>query len=183
MPPNGGDQASALQTGSPLAANRAADPGRGSARQAAPLAYDSRLNALPSSSDKSSLANAEPITSGPNISDFEQRGRASWYGRGFHGRKTASGEKYNMNALTAAHRTLPLASFVRVTNQTNQKSVIVKINDRGPYAKGRVIDLSYAAATMLGMRGAGVGSVKIEGLTPQEARAAREQLAMNSAAQ
>lgn len=176
MPPSGGDQASALKTGTQLAS---ANPGRGSGRLAAPLAYDSRLNALPSSasnsSDTSSLANAAPITAGPNIGDFEQQGRASWYGRGFHGRKTASGERYDMHALTAAHRTLPLASWVRVTNQANNKSVVVKINDRGPYARGRVIDLSYAAAAVLGMRGAGVGKVKIEGLTQQEARAAQEQ--------
>ena len=173
MPPSGSDQASALKTGSQLTT---ANPGRGPARVAAPLAYDSQLNALPSSasnsSDTSSLANAEPITAGPDVSDFEQQGRASWYGRGFHGRKTASGERYDMHALTAAHRTLPLASWVRVTNESNHKTVVVKINDRGPYARGRVIDLSYAAAAILGMRGAGVGKVKIEGLSAQEARAA-----------
>ena len=101
-----------------------------------------------------------------------QVGRASWYGTMFQGRKTASGEKFDTNAMTAAHRTLPLGSWVRVTNLKNQRSVVVKINDRGPYARGRVIDLSYAAAAVLGMRGAGVGKVKIEGLTPQEARAA-----------
>jgi rare lipoprotein A len=177
MPPSASDQASALKTGSQLStANNAANSGRGPARLAAPLAYDSRLNTLPSSasnsSDTSSLANAEPITAGPDVSDFQQQGRASWYGRGFHGRKTASGERYDMHALTAAHRTLPLASWVRVTNEANQKTVVVKINDRGPYARGRVIDLSYAAAAVLGMRGAGVGKVKIEGLTQQEARAA-----------
>jgi rare lipoprotein A len=177
MPPSGGDQASALKTGTQVAKAGAASSNRSTA--AAPLAYDSRLNALPSSarnsSDKSSLANAEPITAGPNVGDFEQQGSASWYGRGFHGRKTASGERYDMHALTAAHRTLPLASFVRVTNQDNHKSVVVKINDRGPYARNRVIDLSYAAAAALGMRSAGVGKVKIEGLTQQEARLAREQ--------
>ncbi|WP_062082261.1 septal ring lytic transglycosylase RlpA family protein [Caballeronia udeis] len=177
MPPSGGDQASALRTGAQSGtASNAANSGRGSAGLAAPLAYDSRLNALPpsasNSSDKSSLANAEPITAGPDVSDFEQQGRASWYGRGFHGRKTASGERYDMHALTAAHRTLPLASWVRVTNEANHKTVVVKINDRGPYARGRVIDLSYAAAAVLGMRGAGVGKVKIEGLTPEEGRAA-----------
>jgi rare lipoprotein A len=173
MPPSGNDQASALKTGSQLTT---ANPDRAPTRVAAPLAYDSQLNALPSSagnsSDTSSLANAEPITAGPDVSDFEQQGRASWYGRGFHGRKTASGERYDMHALTAAHRTLPLASWVRVTNESNHKTVVVKINDRGPYARGRVIDLSYAAAAILGMRGAGVGKVKIEGLSPQEARSA-----------
>ncbi|GGD96323.1 hypothetical protein GCM10010985_58710 [Caballeronia grimmiae] len=142
-----------------------------------PLAFDSRLNALPAQdADKGrSLADAEPITAGPDVGNFEQKGKASWYGRLFHGRKTASGEKFNMNAMTAAHRTLPLASWVRVTNESNHKTVVVKINDRGPYVGNRVIDLSYAAASALGMRGVGTQKVKIEGLTQQEARAAREQ--------
>ncbi len=147
-----------------------------SARSTAPLAFDTKLNAVPDDhADKGqSLSDAEPITSGPDASNFEQKGRASWYGRMFHGRKTASGEKYNMNAMTAAHRTLPLASWVRVTNEANHKSVVVKINDRGPYAKGRVIDLSYAAAAKLGMRSAGTQKVKIEGLSQEEARGERE---------
>lgn len=80
-----------------------------------------------------------------------------------------------MNAMTAAHRTLPLASWVRVTNEANHKTVVVKINDRGPYVRGRVIDLSYAAASALDMSSSGTQKVKIEGLTQQEARAAREQ--------
>ncbi|SAL16512.1 RlpA-like lipoprotein [Caballeronia sordidicola] len=178
MPPTGVDQASALKTGAQVASSTAT-PKFSSARVSAPLAYDSQLNSVPSatskSSDASTLANAEPITAGPNIGEFEQQGRASWYGRGFHGRKTASGERYDMHAMTAAHRTLPLASWVRVTNESNQKSVVVKINDRGPYVGNRVIDLSYAAAAALGMRSSGVGKVKIEGLTQQEARLAREQ--------
>ncbi|CDY78058.1 rare lipoprotein A [Caballeronia glathei] len=154
----------------------------GNARPVAPLAYDSKLNTVPDAKpDAPSLADAEPITSGPNIGDFEQQGRASWYGKPFHGRKTASGERYNMHALTAAHRTLPLASWVRVTNTANHKTVVVKINDRGPYARGRVIDLSYAAAAALGMRGAGTEKVKIEGLTQKEARVAREQYASDDA--
>ncbi|SAK88743.1 RlpA-like lipoprotein [Caballeronia arationis] len=154
------------------------------AHAVAPLAYESKLNSTPAApaqtEDSKSLADAEPITSGPNVGNFEQQGRASWYGRPFHGRKTASGERYDMHALTAAHRTLPLASWVRVTNTANQKVVVVKINDRGPYARGRVIDLSYAAAAALGMRGAGTEKVKIEGLTQQEARVARAQYASDS---
>jgi rare lipoprotein A len=147
------------------------------ARSPAPLAFDNHLSSLPDdkSAQGKSLADAEPITSGPDASDFEQKGRASWYGRMFHGRKTASGEKFNMNAMTAAHRTLPLASWVRVTNEANHKTVVVKINDRGPYVKGRVIDLSYAAAAKLGMRSDGTQKVKIEGLSQQEARDAREE--------
>jgi rare lipoprotein A len=128
------------------------------------------------------LADAKPITDdGSGISDFEQTGRASWYGRGFHGRRTANGERYDMHAMTAAHRTLPLGSYVRVTNPATSRSVIVRINDRGPYARGRVIDLSMAAASALDMRHAGTARVKIEGLSPQEARAElNETLASNS---
>ena len=129
-----------------------------------------------------SLADAQPLTDdGSGMSDFHQTGRASWYGRGFHGRRTANGERYDMHALTAAHRTLPLGSYVRVTNPATSRSVVVRINDRGPYARGRVIDLSMAAATALDMRHTGTARVQIEGLTQQEARAARnEMLASNS---
>lgn len=84
-----------------------------------------------------------------------QVGEASWYGPGFHGRKTASGDTFNMHALSAAHRTLPLPSYVRVTNTRNGMSVIVKINDRGPFHGNRIIDLSYAAAKVLGIKGTG----------------------------
>lgn len=84
-----------------------------------------------------------------------QLGMASWYGPGFHGRKTASGDRFNMHALSAAHRTLPLPSYVRVTNTSNGMSVIVKVNDRGPYHSNRIIDLSYAAANVLGIQGTG----------------------------
>ncbi|NPT33848.1 septal ring lytic transglycosylase RlpA family protein [Paraburkholderia xenovorans] len=130
----------------------------------------------------SALADAKPLTDeGSGVSDFHQTGRASWYGRGFHGRRTANGERYDMHALTAAHRTLPLGSYVRVTNPATSRSVVVRINDRGPYARGRVIDLSMAAAAVLDMRHAGTARVEIEGLTQQEARAARdEMLASNS---
>jgi rare lipoprotein A len=180
MPPNGGNLAS---TANAQRTAGASAPRLSLGATAAPLAYDSKLNSLPgagANAPASPLADAEPIIDGPNIADFEQQGRASWYGRAFHGRKTASGERFNMNALTAAHRTLPLASWVRVTNQENNKSVVVKITDRGPYARGRIIDLSYAAAAVIGMRGAGTSKVKIEGLTQQQARAAREQLASNN---
>lgn len=89
-------------------------------------------------------------------------GRASWYGPGFHGRRTANGERYNQNALTAAHRHLRFGTKVRVTNLRNGRSVVVRINDRGPYAKGRVIDLSAAAAQTIGMIEMGVAPVSIE---------------------
>ncbi len=91
-----------------------------------------------------------------------QVGYASWYGPKFHGRKTASGEPYNMHALTAAHKSLPFGTLVRVTNLENGKSVVVRINDRGPYVAGRIIDLSYAAAKKIGLDKIGVAKVRLE---------------------
>lgn len=93
-----------------------------------------------------------------------QYGKASYYGDEFHGRKTASGEIFNKWDYTCAHKTLPFGSKVKVTNLKNNKSVIVKINDRGPFVKGRIIDLSYAAAKKIGMIRYGVVKVKIEKL-------------------
>ncbi|UKP00050.1 septal ring lytic transglycosylase RlpA family protein [Nostoc sp. UHCC 0870] len=90
------------------------------------------------------------------------QGIASFYGRGFHGRPTATGERFNSEAMTAAHRSLPFGTRVRVTNTRNGRSVVVRINDRGPYIRGRVIDLSTGAARMIGMIGSGVAPVKIE---------------------
>jgi len=92
---------------------------------------------------------------------YVEVGIASWYGPGFHGKKTASGEFYNMYKLTAAHKTLPLGTYVKVINLENGKSVVVKINDRGPFVSGRIIDLSYAAAKKIGMLGKGTAKVKI----------------------
>jgi rare lipoprotein A len=91
-----------------------------------------------------------------------QKGLASWYGPDFHGKLTSNKEIYNMHALTAAHKTLPFGTYVRVTNLNNGKSAVVRINDRGPFVKGRIIDLSYAAAKKLGMDIAGVAPVKIK---------------------
>ena len=95
-----------------------------------------------------------------------QTGKASWYGDPHHGRKTASGEVFDMYALTAAHRTLPLGSRVRVTNLANGKSVVVRINDRGPFHSERIIDLSYAAAYRLGYVTAGSARVEVERVNP-----------------
>jgi rare lipoprotein A len=147
----------------------------------APQSFGSGLNNTPQAADqKGKLADAEPLTDGPNVGDFHQTGRASWYGRGFHGRKTANGERFDMHALTAAHRTLPLGSYVRVTNPATNDSVVVKINDRGPYARGRILDLSYAAAKVLHLARLGTGRVQIEGLTQREAKAEmKEMLASN----
>jgi rare lipoprotein A len=104
-----------------------------------------------------------------HASRFRQLGIASWYGHGFHGRRTANGEHFDMYAMTAAHRTLPLGAYVRVTSLATSKSVIVRINDRGPFARGRIIDLSYLAATELGMHRAGVAKVAIERVDKPEA--------------
>jgi len=93
--------------------------------------------------------------------EIYQRGKATWYGGRFHGRKTASGEKFDKGALTAAHKKLPFGTKVRVENQANGRSVVVRINDRGPYGKGRVIDVSEAAAQKLGMIKRGVAPVTI----------------------
>lgn len=93
---------------------------------------------------------------------FRQTGMATWYGKRFHGRRTASGERYDMHALTAAHRTLPLGACVRVTAFGGARSVVVRINDRGPFVRGRIIDLSYAAAQALGLGSAGKAQVTLE---------------------
>ncbi len=96
------------------------------------------------------------------VRKFSQTGMASWYGRQFHGRKTASGDTFDMYAMTAAHRSLPLNCYIRVTNKDNGKSVVVKVNDRGPFHGNRVLDLSYGAANKLGITNRGTGNVTIE---------------------
>ena len=96
-----------------------------------------------------------------NSNGFSQEGIASWYGTKFHGRKTSSGEPYNMYAMTAAHKTLPLPTYVEVTHKENGRKVILKVNDRGPFHEGRIIDLSYAAARKLGITATGTGPVSL----------------------
>jgi rare lipoprotein A len=100
------------------------------------------------------------------LEPFRQRGVASWYGRRFHGRRTASGEPYDMYAMSAAHPTLPIPSYARVTRRSNGQSVVVRINDRGPFLHGRIIDLSYAAALKLGYIDKGSAEVEVEQLLP-----------------
>jgi rare lipoprotein A len=102
---------------------------------------------------------------------FRERGIASWYGKEFHGKKTSSGEIYDMFAMTGAHKTLPLGTYVRVKHLQNGKKVNVRINDRGPFIRGRVIDLSYVAAKEMGLVGPGTGPVEIVALgMPKETR-------------
>ena len=100
----------------------------------------------------------------PDSYGFVQYGKASWYGKKFHGRRTSSGEIYDMHKMTAAHKILPLGTYVKVTNLANEKYAIVRINDRGPFMKGRIIDLSYAVAKKLDVIGPGVVDVKIVAL-------------------
>lgn len=102
----------------------------------------------------------------PTSAGYVQRGVASWYGPDFHGLATSSGERYDMNAMTAAHTTLPLPTWVEVTNLENGKHVVVKVNDRGPFVKNRLIDLSFAAATALDMVGTGTTRVEVRTVAP-----------------
>jgi rare lipoprotein A len=106
-----------------------------------------------------------PATS---LRPYKERGIASWYGKKFHNGKTATGETYDMYSMTAAHPTLPLPSYARVTNVANGKSVVVRVNDRGPFHPGRVIDLSYAAAYRLGIAQKGSGEVDVESILPSD---------------
>lgn len=138
-----------------------------------PPASDPSAPAVPTASDATPRAPAAPRESAPlpaapedgnkllageALKEFEQ-GKASWYGPRFNGRRTASGERYNMNELTAAHKTLPFGTLVRVRSLVNGKEVDVRITDRGPFSRGRVIDLSRAAAEAIGMLGLGVKDV------------------------
>lgn len=131
---------------------------------------------------KDAVPKIEPITKAGNKSPYTQFGKtyyvlnssqgfretgiASWYGSKFHGRRTSNGDVYNMYAMTAAHKTLPIPTYVRVTNQENRRSVIVRVNDRGPFHESRIIDLSYVAALKLGFAANGTAKVSVEALNP-----------------
>ena len=145
---------------------------------------------LPSSPDGIADARprSEPLNPGANspysvlgrkyvpyqsLTPYRQRGIASWYGRKFHGKRTSSGERYDMYAMTAAHTILPIPSYARVTNLSNGRSVVVRINDRGPFHSDRIIDLSYAAAYKLGYVNAGSTHVEVEAILPRGSAAAR----------
>lgn len=105
---------------------------------------------------------------------YRETGRASWYGKKFHGRRTANGETYDMFLMTAAHKTLPIPSYARVTSKANGRSVVVRINDRGPFHPGRIVDLSYAAAARLDLLHHGSADVLLEVLTPEQGKEALE---------
>lgn len=133
----------------------------------------------------------EPLASGANrpytvlgkryvpITDpdrpYKRTGVASWYGKKFHGNSTSIGESYDMYAMTAAHPTMPLPSYARVTSSVNGRTVIVRVNDRGPFHRGRIMDLSYTAARKLGLIGGGSGKVTVERILPSEIRLAQSQ--------
>ena len=106
-----------------------------------------------------------PISDGRN---YKATGTASWYGTKFHGQPTANGEKYDLYGMSAAHKTLPLPSYVRVTNLDNARTVVLRVNDRGPFYSDRIIDLSFAAAKKLGFAESGTARVKVEGIDPQQ---------------
>jgi rare lipoprotein A len=116
----------------------------------APAAFAAALFALP--------------LSATNASALNQQGIASYYGAKFQGRKTASGERFNNNAMTAAHRSAPFGSQIRVTNLANGRSVVVRVNDRGPWVRGRIVDVSGVAARQLGMTGRGLVRVRVSSL-------------------
>ncbi len=118
--------------------------------------------------DGSYIINGERYSPITDSSGFIQLGDASWYGGKFHGRKTANGETYDMHRMSAAHKILPFNTIVKVENLTNNKSTVVRINDRGPFVKGRIIDLSYAAAKEIGLIGPGVARVRITALKSEE---------------
>lgn len=144
-------------------------------------ANDSTPNRLPTEAElKDAIPRAEPKSRGGNknytvfgksyqvlnsANGFKESGTASWYGKKFHGHLTSNGEIYDMYGMSAAHKHLPLPTYVKVTNSANNKSVIVRVNDRGPFHQGRVIDLSYSAAYKIGMLSTGTAQVTLEALT------------------
>ena len=137
---------------------------------------DAIPNAVPRIEPLANGANQPYVVFGeryvPDTSDkpFHEEGLASWYGRKFHGAKTSNGERYDMYAMTAAHPTLPIPSYVRVTSEVNGKTIIVRVNDRGPFHSKRIMDLSYTAAYKLGLIGPGSGRVIVDRILPSEIR-------------
>ncbi len=137
--------------------------------------------ARPNKPESEPAANAVRTHSPParhhHVNKPYQVGRASWYGKSFHGKKTARGEPYNLFQFTAAHPKLPLGTLVRVTNLRNGHWVIVRVNDRGPVPKSRIIDLSYGAAQILGLRAEGIERVRLDLVQPEQMALAQTELA------
>ncbi len=133
-----------------------------------------KLEPLRTAANRPYVALGKTYTPETEISTWHETGLASWYGRRFDGHSTSSGETYDMYAMTAAHRTLPIPSYARVTALQNGKSVIVRINDRGPFHSDRIIDLSYTAAHKLGLVQGGSGKVEVTAITPDEISQGRD---------
>lgn len=139
-----------------------------------PPNVDNIPNAVPRKEPLSATGNKPYVALGQNFvpmksyQAYKQTGVGSWYGKRFHGKKTSSGEIYDMYSMTAAHPTLPIPSYVKVTNPANRRSVIVRVNDRGPFKKGRLIDLSYAAAHKLGYINKGSTNLQAEAIDPND---------------
>jgi len=136
--------------------------------------HHSVADAIPRSEKKSRGGNKNYRVNGKyykvlnSSNGYKQRGIASWYGKKFHGHRTSNGEVYDMYKMSAAHKSLPLPSFVRVTHLKNGKSVVLRVNDRGPFHRNRLIDLSYVAAKKLGITATGTGLVEIEAINPNQ---------------
>ena len=160
----------------PTLAQPATQPGRGGYLEGdgpgadAPANLDATPDAVPRAEPLHRFANRQYVALGKTytplekLGNYKERGIASWYGKKFHGMGTSSGEIYNMYGMTAAHPTLPIPSYARVTNLGNKKSVVVRINDRGPFLHDRIIDLSYTAAHKLGIVGNGSSEVEVESI-------------------
>lgn len=167
-----------VQAGKPAPAHKLADP------RDNPDAWGTL--SFRGAPDSSSLKLDENTDTSPglraDLGTFEQRGLASWYGRGFHGRRTASGERFNMNAFTVAHPSLPLQSWVLVRNLSNDRVVVAKVTDRGPYYGKRILDMSYAAAKRLDFVRRGSTQVEIRRLSRAEVEALRPELTLTDLA-
>lgn len=131
-----------------------------------------RLEPLHRFANRPYVALGQNYTPDTELKSYRDTGMASWYGRRYHGQKTSSGEIYDMYGMTAAHRTLPIPSYARVTNPANQRSVVVRINDRGPFHPDRVVDVSYTAAYKLGILQGGSARVQVESIDPRGQAAA-----------
>lgn len=141
-----------------------------------------RIEALHRGTQRPYTVMGRSYTPMTRLEPYKARGTATWYGRRYHGKPTSSGEPYDMYAMTAAHTVLPIPSYVRVTNVANGRSVIVRVNDRGPFIGDRLIDLSYTAAWKLGIIGAGSGMVEVESIIPGVTPAAEPPVAAAPAA-
>lgn len=159
--------ATPLPTPAPPAASHAPPPRVHTPPAVSP---DPEQPIAPAANDTSALFNDQTQTPVLASEPWKQRGLASWYGKRFNGRRTASGERFRAEGFTAAHRTLPIPSYVRVRRVASGEEVLVRINDRGPFHPGRLLDLSHAAASKLGILGLGSAEVELELLTEEEWR-------------